>query len=216
MQKYFKEPFPAISHFFGILLSIAGLVILIIASGNNQEALFASIVYGSSLILLFLASTLTHGLHCEEHVACHFEKCDYAAIFLLIAGTYTPICLFVIKGFQGWLMLGIEWSLALIGVYSVFKGSKRSKASQVIIYLAMGWLFLFAIEPISMNLSNNLLSWLIGGGIFYTVGAIIFLINHPPIWKGHLSAHDIWHLMVLGGSACHFILINYCIRDLST
>ena len=147
IHKYVKEPFPALSHFFGVALSIAGLIILLQASGNSDRAFIVSIIYGVSLILLFLASSLTHGVHCSPKTASRLEQFDRAAIFLLIAGTYTPVCLLMIKGSLGWAMLATEWILAIIGVFSVLGGSQRTNTAQVIIYLGMGWLFVLALGP---------------------------------------------------------------------
>ncbi len=212
MQKYLKEPFCALSHLFGVLLSVVGLVVLLQAAGDSSRAVTASIIYGTTLILLFLASALTHGPHFAPETAARFERCDYAAIFLLIAGTYTPFCLLVVRGPLGWTMLGIEWLLAIVGVWSVFYGSERSKSKHVAIYLAMGWLFVLALGPITTALTNPLLSWLIGGGIFYSVGAIIFLRDWPHLLGGRFSAHDLWHVFVLGGSSCHFVLVNHFVQ----
>ena len=116
MKKYIKEPFPAISHLIGLLLSIAGLITLLEASGTNFSVAAFSTVYGISLILLYLASTLTHGIHCTSRTAQHFELFDYGAIFLLIAGTYTPVCFLMIKGPLGWIVLCAEWLLAFVGI----------------------------------------------------------------------------------------------------
>lgn len=213
MAKYIKDPFPAISHLVGVLLSIAGLFTLIKSAGQSQTALIGCGIFGSSLVLLYLASTLTHAIHCSAKVEAILEKCDYAAIFLLIAGTYTPICILIIKGSLGWCLLIIEWFLALTGIINIFFGTQRSKQGHVLIYLIMGWLFLLGIPSLLVSLTNPLLGWLIGGGLFYSVGSIFFIKNWPTLFKGYFTAHDLWHLCVLGGSVCHFMLISFFISN---
>lgn len=213
MKKYIREPLPALSHLFGAVLSVLALIVFLEKSGANERAAFATAVFGVSLILLYLASALTHGVHCSPRLAACFERCDRAAIFLLIAGTYTPLCLLVIKGVGGWALLGIEWLLAFTGIYAVFAkssvvGSARAGSVQVYTYLAMGWLFIFALDAIVSAVSNSLLAWLLGGALFYSVGTIFFLTNRPTLWRGYFEAHDLWHFFVLGGSACHYIFIN--------
>lgn len=191
---------------------MVGLVTLLQSAGNSERAFVVSAVYGVTLILLFLASSLVHGVHCSPKTASRLEQFDRAAIFLLIAGTYTPVCLLMIKGTLGWGMLAAEWILAVIGVWSVLGGPQRTNTAQVIIYLCMGWLFMVALGPMAENIPASLFPWLIGGALFYSVGSVIFLLNWPPLWKGVLSGHDIWHLLVLGGSACHFVLIEHFVQ----
>ena len=212
IHKYIKEPFPALSHLLGVVLSIAGLIILLRASGNSEVAIAVSAIYGSSLITLYLASSLCHGITCSSKIERRLEQFDYAAIFLLIAGTYTPVCLFIIKGTLGWTMLIIEWVLAFTGIISIFLGKQDFQVGKIALYLVMGWLFLIALGPIRANLPSSFMPWLIGGGLFYSVGVIVFLIDWPPIWRGCFSAHDFWHLFVMGGSSCHFVLINYFVQ----
>lgn len=172
-------------------------------------------VYGASLVLLYLASTLNHGFHCSPETAHKLELFDYCAIFLLIAGTYTPVCLFMIKGALGSTMLIVEWSLAFIGIYSIIKSGFFSRTTHVAIYLIMGWLFILDIGPMSSNVSMPLLSWLFAGALFYSLGTLFFMLGSRPIWKGIIQGHDVWHVMVLSGSACHFIVINSFIQNVA-
>lgn len=208
LQRYVKEPFPALSHLCGAALALIGLIILLEKSTQSYRMLAASLIYGGSLLSLFIASSLCHGLHCSRTAAALFERLDHAAIFCLIAGTYTPICLLVIRGPVGWSMLAIEWGLAGIGIYSSLHVREVRRSLQVITYLAMGWLFLFALGPIVNAISNSFLAWLLGGGILYSVGSIFFLTNRPALVFGRFTAHDIWHMFVLAGSTCHFIFVN--------
>jgi hemolysin III len=214
VKKYIREPFPALSHLFGAGISVLALISLIQNSGDNARAIFSSFVYGMSLILLYTASALTHGIHCSSKMMARFERWDHAGIFFLIAGTYTPVCLLIIPGSLGWMLLFCEWVLAFAGVYTVFFRPNISRTIRVIIYLAMGWLLLFALNPIIEAVSNTLLSWLIAGGLFYSIGSIFFLTNKPNLWPGKFTAHDLWHLFVLFGSISHFIFITKFLKTL--
>lgn len=207
MKKYIKEPFSALSHLVGVGLSVAALIVLLEKSGHNERATIASAIYGVSLILLYIASALTHGVHCSDRLASYFERCDHAAIFSLIAGTYTPVCLLTIKGPVGLFLLGAEWILAIAGIYTAFVKIRGSRTLQVLTYLCMGWLFLFALGPLVSTVPVSLLAWLFAGVLFYSLGSIFFLTNRPILWKGRFESHDLWHLFVLGGSVCHFIFI---------
>ena len=109
-------------------------------------------------------------------------------------------------------LVEVEWLLALVGIASVYFESRRSKGGKVVVYLLMGWLFLIALGPLSSNIPPTLFPWLIAGGVFYSVGAVIFLIDWPPLWHGCFSAHHFWHVFVLSGSACYFVLINACMQ----
>ncbi len=212
MKKYIREPFSSLSHLVGAILSVAALIILLQESGASHRAIIASAVYGISLIILFLASALVHGLHCSPKLESRLEQCDHAAIYFLIAGTYTPVCLLMIRGPLGWSLLIIEWIIAAIGVYMIFFKPGVSKFRRVATYIAMGWLFLFAINPIIIAVPNSLLMWLIAGGLFYSVGSIFFITNRPTLLKEHFEGHELWHVFVLGGSVCHFIFIsNYIV-----
>ncbi len=214
MKKYFREPFPAISHLIGAILSVIALISLLQKSGSHRIALLASAIYGGSLILLYLASTLTHGMHSSEKLLSHFERCDHAAIFFLIAGTYTPLCLLIIPGAFGWTLLALEWILAFAGIYTIFIQPDVPKLIRVGIYLCMGWLFIFALGPIIAAVPNTLLSWLFAGVFLYSIGAIFFVTERPNFFPGKFEAHDLWHIFVMGGSTCHFIFISNFLTNL--
>ncbi len=212
MKKYVREPFPALSHLFGAGLSIAALVFLLQKS-NTERATIACAIYGASLILLYIASTLTHGVHCSPRLISFFERLDHAAIFLLIAGTYTPVCLLIIPGSFGLSLFVCEWIFAILGIYTIFMKPNISKSVRVLIYVIMGWLCLFAIHQIVSAVSTTSLLFLLAGGMIYSIGSIFFLTNKPTLWPGYFDAHDLWHLFVLGGSSCHFVFIcNYLVE----
>ena len=203
---WIRAPFSALSHLFGAVLGAAGLVILTEIAQSPRE-LVTAVVYGLSLIAVFLASALTHTFGCATPAGKRCEQFDRAAIFLLIAGTYTPLCMLVLPGTVGVTVLLIEWLLALVGVWTVFTGRRVSKRRQVAVYLAMGWLFLPTLGIIASRVSGELLLWLLAGVILYSVGAAVYLRDKPRRFLSYFSAHDLWHLFVLGGSACHFVMV---------
>ncbi|HMO26668.1 MAG TPA: hemolysin III family protein, partial [Tepidisphaeraceae bacterium] len=150
-----KEPFNAFSHFAGTLLSIAGLVMLLVLSDGRAWQTVAVAIYGASLVLLFTASTLLHALHSSPMLESRLERFDYACIFLLIAGTYTPLCLITLRGSWGWSLLGVEWALAMGGVLSCVSGKVGRHRLRTVIYLIMGWLAMIAIVPLMQMLSST-------------------------------------------------------------
>ncbi len=203
--RWIKDPFCGLSHGAGALFSIVGLVVLILASNGSASAVVAVSIYGASLILLFTASCLAHSIHCSPRADDLLERFDYAAIFCLIAGTYTPICLTVLAGGWGWSILSVEWSLALIGATMVlWRGPQRW---WVLLYVPMGWMVLVAISPILSRMELLDLLLLAAGGVIYTLGAAVFLARRPKLWPGRFGSHDLWHVMVLLGSVLHFIVV---------
>ncbi len=206
-----EEILNAITHGVGATLSMAGLVALMVAAylyGNIWHRISFSI-YGTSLLLLYLASTLYHSFR-NEKVKYIFKICDHAAIYLLIAGTYTPFCLVILQGTLGWTVFGIVWGLALIGITQQILFVKRFKVFSTICYIVMGWLIIFFIRPIAAALPVAGLYWLVAGGLLYTIGAFFYLCRRLSF------NHTIWHLFVLGGSLCHFITILWFVLPINS
>lgn len=188
----------AVTHGIGVVLAIIGLVVLIVYGSPGSVLGFA--VYGVSLILLYLASTLYHSL-IFTRARKLFRKFDHMAIFLLIAGTYTPFCLLALEGWLSWVLLGTVWALAVFGIVmkSLFTG--KFEWISVCAYIATGWLVIFAIKPIYQSLSFEGFSLLIGGGLAYTIGTFFYTRRRIPY------SHSIWHLWVLAGSVLHFFAV---------
>jgi len=207
LSRWIKDPFCGISHWVGAALSLAGLIALLLLSHGPSwhAAVFA--VYGASLVLLYVASALAHSIRCSNAGADRFTRLDYAAIFLLIAGTYTPVCTIALGGAWGWSVVIGEWALAAVGVPLVLLGRAQSNLLRTILYLCMGWLGLIAAVPLLRTFPAGAIAWLLAGGAAYSIGAIIFVMDRPHLWPGRFHAHDLWHTLVLAGSACHFILI---------
>jgi len=190
----------AATHGLGALLSIGALLWMLDVSiaGADKWRIVASAVYGLSLITLFSASTLYHSLHKSAHR--HFLKIlDHCAIYILIAGTATPFLLIAMQGGIRWWLFGAMWAMAAIGIWSKLTHGHKHPRVSLISYLLMGWLMVIAIPELTDAIGDNGIRWLVAGGINYTVGALFYMA------KGMKFSHVIWHLFVLGGSACHFV-----------
>jgi hemolysin III len=188
----------AITHGVGAMLAIAGLICLVIYS--DGQFVLSSAIYGTTLVLLYLASTLYHSL-IFTRARNLFRKFDHMAIFLLIAGTYTPFCLTALRGWVGWFVLGTVWACAILGIVfkSLFTG--RFEWLSISMYILCGWMVIFAIKPIYEFLSVHGFIMLVAGGIAYTIGTIFYMSSRLRY------GHSIWHLWVLAGSTLHFFSV---------
>ncbi len=198
-----EEKLNVITHGFGLLMSIVALFLLIRKAIDFGTIYFMSFaVFGLSMIILYAASTLFHSSK-KEKIRNRFQIFDHAAIYVLIAGTYTPFTLLVLDGWVGWTIFGASWSLALVGIIlKLFFTGKYDRAS-TFAYIFMGWLIVFAIKPLIENLSFEGLMWLFAGGVFYTVGAVLYSIEKIKY------NHAIFHIFVLLGSFTHFMAVYY-------
>lgn len=192
----------ALTHGLGAALAVAGLVLLVVFAslrGTARHIVGASI-FGSSMVLLYVMSTLYHAFR-GPRVKKVFRILDHASIYLLIAGTYTPLCLGTLKGAWGWSLFGVIWGLAVLGV--TFKAIFIHKWAwlSLAVYLLMGWLVVIAIVPLWRAMPAGGLVWLFGGGLFYSLGAGLYA------WRKLPYHHAAWHLCVLGGTACHFACV---------
>lgn len=199
-----EEKLNVISHGIGFLLSIAALVLLVVYAsiyGSVWHVVSYSI-YGGSLILLYLASTLYHSAK-KPKLRGRLQIFDHAAIYVLIAGTYTPFTLVTLNGTTGWIMFGITWAFALTGIILKIIFTGRFNLLSTIMYVFMGWIVVLAIKPLIHNLPFMGLMWLFAGGVFYTIGAVLYSI------KSIKYNHAIFHVFVLAGSFCHFMAIFF-------
>ncbi|GIP35790.1 hemolysin III family protein [Paenibacillus sp. J2TS4] len=189
-------------HGIGAVLSVAALVLLIVFASLQGTALhvISFIVYGVTMLLLYSCSTLVHSFP-EGKVKDLFEIFDHSAIYLFIAGTYTPILLHVVQGTLGWVLFGVIWGIAALGVLFKSFFTKKFLFTSTLLYIAMGWLIVFAWEPLVTNLSRSGLVLLVVGGIFYTAGTVFY------VWRSFPFHHALWHLFVLAGSIFHFFAI---------
>ncbi|HSO84972.1 MAG TPA: hemolysin III family protein [Draconibacterium sp.] len=202
-----EEIFNSITHGIGTLLSVGALVTLVILAVMKGDAwhVVSYTIYGSTLILLYLSSTLYHSFT-NEKIKNLFARFDHAAIFLLIAGTYTPFLLTVLRGTLGWVLFGIIWGVAFAGVVIRSVYLHRFRKLMVALYLAMGWMFVVVVGPLIKNLPQTSIIFLFLGGIFYSVGVVFYM------WRNLKYGHGIWHLFVLAGSIMHFFAVIYSLQ----
>lgn len=194
----------AVTHGLGILLSIGGLAVLVAFSALYGDAwhITSTSIYGTTLILLYTASTLYHGLpHAKAKQV--LQRLDHAAIFLLIAGTYTPFTLVNLRGGWGWTLFGLVWGIAIAGMVLELACKKRYKRLSITLYLGLGWLVLIAIKPMLTSVDTGGLILLLAGGLCYSGGVIFY------VWKKLTYHHAVWHLFVLAGSVLHFFSVLF-------
>lgn len=198
---YHGEKFNSVTHLVGSALSIAGLSILVtlgVVHGDPWKVLSFSI-YGATLVLLYCFSTIFHSIRSPQAKAI-LQKLDHNAIYLLIAGSYTPVALITLRGPWGWTLFGLSWCLALIGIVQELTLGRHTRRLSMVLYVLMGWLVLIAIKPLAQAMPTGGLAWLVAGGVVYSAG-IYFYLNDSKV----RHYHGIWHLFVLGGSLCHFL-----------
>lgn len=197
-----EEVASLLTHAAGALLSVVALIIMLALADGDPLKILSAAVFGSSLILLYSSSTLYHFFTSPRWKA-RFQALDHACIYLLIAGSYTPVTLITLRGTTGWWLFGTVWSLALVGVLmKTLRKGKRDHWISTALYLAMGWLVVFALGPLMKNLPMAGVWWLVAGGVAYSFGIIFFA------WRKLPFNHAIWHLFVLSGSACHVLAIT--------
>lgn len=210
LRRFLKEPVNSLSHFLGVLLSLAGGAVLISASVPDAWKTISFTIYALSAMLLFSASTLLHAIRAGPRAEHALRRLDHAAIYLYIAGCYTPLTLVVLRPeqpLQAWLLLVGIWTLALTGTaFKVFRfGAPRWLSTTL--YVLLGWAAVVALGPLHATLGAGGLFWLFAGGLFYTVGAVIYARKKPDPRPGIFGFHELWHLFVLAGSACHYLLM---------
>ena len=203
-----REPVNGVSHLLGLVLACAGTILLLrLARGTAETVAFA--IYGATLILLYGASTLYHTLHLPERPLRALRTLDHIAIYFLIAGTYTPVAIITLHSTLGWSLLSAVWIIALAGIpFKLFFLDAPVWLSTAT-YLGMGYLALVAVVPIAQAVPLTGLAWLVAGGIAYTIGAVIYARQRPDPFPGRFGHHEIWHLLVIAGSACHYAFMVY-------
>ncbi len=211
--KKIKDPVSCLTHMAGAIASVVGLVFLILKAVETGQpsAIVGFSIFGASLILLYTASTVYHMLNISDNVNRILRKVDHMMIFVLIAGTYTPICLIALKGRWGWTILTVIWIVGIAGM--ILKGVWMDAPRWVstAIYIIMGWIIVIAIYPLSKVMPIQGLMLLAAGGIFYTVGAVIYGFKWPKFNFKYFGFHDIFHIFVLAGSLSHFFMMYYVI-----
>ncbi len=194
-----------ISHALGILLAVAGLTILVVFASLYGDAwhIVSFSIFGASMILLYSASTLYHSAR-RPRLKYYLNKFDHSAIYLLIAGSYTPVVLTAMRGPVGWVMFGLIWALAIVGVvFKIWFYSKKYRKVSAYLYIAMGWLIVFAIYPLIMNVPAKSIWFLLAGGLAYSAGVFFYIKKHIRF------THFVFHIFVLAGSTLHFFAFLY-------
>lgn len=211
LQHHIKEPGSAITHFIGMLMAIFAAVPLLIKAAHEPSRIYviSLAVYSASMILLYAASTTYHTFDISVKINTILKKWDHMMISILIAGSYTPICLLVLKGKTGLILLAIVWSFAIIGILIKAFWVYCPKWVSSILYIGMGWTCVLAFTQILNSMSRTSFIWLLIGGIIYTVGGIIYALKLPIFNSKHknFGSHEIFHLFVMGGSMCHFVVM---------
>jgi hemolysin III len=205
----FEEKLNILSHGIGVILGLVALIFLVLHAAQDGTAVHvvSFTIYGASIIILYLASTLYHKAT-KPRLRNRLRIFDHAAIYVLIAGTYTPYALVTLEGTIGWTIFGLAWGIAIVGIIlKLFFTGKFDKLS-TLMYVFMGWIIIFAINPLIANLSSEGLFWLMAGGVFYTIGAVLYSIRKLPF------NHAIFHVFVLAGSISHFISVYFYVLQI--
>lgn len=211
IEEHVKDPGSAITHFIGMLMAIFAAVPLLIKAAHEPSRIYlvSIAIYAASLILLYAASTTYHTFNISKKVNTILKKIDHMMISVLIAGSYTPICLLVLGGRTGWILLAIVWGFAIAGILIKAFWVFCPKWVSSVLYIGMGWTCVLAFTQLLNSLSPAAFGWLLAGGIIYTVGGVIYALKLPIFNSKHknFGSHEIFHLFVMGGSLCHFIVM---------
>ena len=210
-SRHLKDPGSAITHFIGMLMAIFAAVPLLIKAAREPDHIYliSLSIYALSLILLYAASTTYHTFDLSERANTILKKIDHMMIFVLIAGSYTPICLITLKGRTGTILLALVWGIAIVGIILKAFWVFCPKWVSSVLYIGMGWTCVLAFTQILNALSPAAFGWLRAGGIIYTIGGVIYALKLPIFNNRHknFGSHEIFHLFVMGGSMCHFIVM---------
>lgn len=200
LQSPSEEIANSLTHALGAALAVAAIPLLVVHA-RGAGAVTGAAVFGASAVLSYLVSTLYHALR-EGRAKAVLRWVDHVAIYVFIAGSYTPFTLTVLRGAWGWSLLGLVWGLALLGLLFKTLGTERFPRLSTWLYLAMGWVALVAIRPLWLSMPGSAMSWLLAGGAAYSLGVIFFVLDQRLRY-----AHSVWHLFVLAGSTCHFFAL---------
>lgn len=216
LQIFIREPFNSLSHWVGSIGSIIGLFFLLwYTNYENWIAVLSFWIFGLSLFLLYTSSAVYHMINASEKVLILFQKVDHMMIYVLIAGTYTPLCLLVLDQPTGWYVFFAVWVVAALGIIKKIFWIHAPRWISTAFYLAMGWAGIFLFPSIYQNLAFGAIIWIAAGGLLYTIGAIIYGIQKPNPLPDVFGFHEIWHLFVLGASFCHYWTVYYYITPIT-
>ncbi len=210
MHTVFRDPISGLTHLAGAIFAIVALCILAAQAAIYGHVLHmvSFMIFGATMLLMFASSTVYHLIHASDDTIKWLKRVDHMAIFLLIAGTYTPICLVAVGGKTGWIMFTVVWSIALVGVFIKLVWIGAPRWLSTVFYILMGWLVV-AFYPVIDLIPADALRWITYGGLSYTFGAVIYATKWPNPWPKWFGFHEIWHLFVMGGAFCHFWAIAF-------
>lgn len=213
MLNKFRDPASGLSHLVGAILSIVALVFLLhlAISNRNVWQIVSFSIFGASMILLYSASATYHLVKASEKVIFILRKLDHSMIFVLIAGTYTPLCLTILRGRLGYTLCAIIWTMAIAGIVFKMFFFNAPRWVYTIVYLVMGWIAAVLIGPIFKASGIKAISWLLAGGIFYTIGGVIYGLKKPNIIPNWLGFHELFHIFIILGTFSHFFMVyKFC------
>jgi len=212
MLAKFRQPVSGLTHLAGAITALAGQFVLFTASSGHLIERLSLMVYSVSLFLMFTASSIYHLIQSTPRMMGFLRKLDHAAIYLLIAGTYTPFCINAFSGFWQWGLLAIIWTLALLGIAAKLWMINAPRWVTAGIYVVMGWLVIFALSEIRTALSPLTIFWLVAGGVIYTLGAVVYITKRMDFVPEVFGFHEIWHIFVMLGAAAHFAAVYTMLR----
>lgn len=202
-----RDPVSGLSHLAAALVAVGGLGLLLYLGRGNPAKQVSLAVYGISLVLMFASSAMYHLIRAKPSIDRTLRKLDHAAIYVLIAGTYTPICTQAFRGYWRWGLGGVVWTIAVLGVALKIYFIKAPRWVNAGLYLLMGWLSVAAVTEILATLPTAAIVWLVLGGLFFTVGAVVYITKRPNFYPRVFGFHELWHVFVILGCACHYIVI---------
>ncbi len=200
-----REPFNALSHLAGAVLLGLGSVVLVLTSLASPLAAVAFAIFGLGAVFMFTSSSLYHWLKLDHQ---WLQRMDHCAIYVMIAGSYTPIALLALPSPTQQIVLAIQWGLALIGVVVAATREKTPTPLRLTLYLVMGWMIVALIPQLRAGMPVSGIAWMVAGGVSYTVGAVVYASKKPTLWPGKFGFHELWHVFVLGGAICHFVVMT--------
>lgn len=215
--KKLKDPLSGLTHFIAALLAVVALTVLVIKASYEATVwhIVSYAIFGAGLVLLYTASTLYHWIPASKKVEDFLRRLDHMMIFVLIAGSYTPVCLVPLRGAWGWSLLGVVWGIALLGILLKIYWLHAPRWFNAVVYVAMGWLALIGIWPMMQTLQPGAMVWLFAGGLLYTLGAVIYALEKPNPWPAVFGSHEIFHVLTMLGSGAHFWLMYHYIMVLN-
>jgi hemolysin III len=206
---HLREPFSGLSHLLGAVLTLPAILFMLMKLPEQQFGTYLAsyTIFSISMFLMFGSSAIYHLMEISDQSIRKLKRIDHMAIFIMIAGTYTPYCLIGLEGILAWTMLSVIWGIAIVGILVKIYWLHAPRWLSTSLYVSMGWVALFIYEPLSQSLSNAAVDWLMAGGVVYTIGAVVYATKWPTIHAKYFDFHDLWHIFVLGGAACHFVSI---------